>query len=546
MSNASAAIAAWRDALSVDRVLDVLPDGYNRSTLAESRQIVAAIRAHDTAEVQKVVRIAQEHQVPLYPFSTGNNWGYGERNPPVDGCAVLDLSGMDKVLDFNEELGLITIQPGVTHQGMYDYLNERGLEFMVPVHGGGPNTSPLGNALERGYGITPHTDHFTAVNSLEVVLPNGEIYRSALTQNGGELVDRAYKWGTGPYLDGIFTQSAMGITTEMTISLAKRPKRVDAFLFSLKDDGDLEPAIERVRDLLNDLPGVTGSVNFMNARRVLSMVEPYPDGQVPSGGIVPQPLIDQMKKDNMVMSWTCAGALYGVPSVVRAARWTIRKRLFGLGKRLVFFNYPLLNLGAKVVPLIPGEFGAKMVKNVATMRNSLDVLSGKPNEIALPLAYWKMGGPPDRPGDLSPSRDGCGLLWYSPLIPMSPSVARKYVNMVERVCTEHGIEPLITMTTLNNRCFDSTIPLVFDGSRPEQAEAAHACYDALFTEGQKMGLLPYRASIRSMRRFVHPEHSYWQLADQLKRAMDPNNIIAPGRYQPHEQYGQGAVGEAAE
>ena len=90
---------------------------------------------------------------------------------------------------------------------------QNNLPFLVPVTGAGPSCSLLGNALERGYGITPHSDHFAAVTALRAVLPSGEIYQSAIAEAGGKDVDYAYKWGVGPYLDGIFTQSSLGIVT---------------------------------------------------------------------------------------------------------------------------------------------------------------------------------------------------------------------------------------------------------------------------------------------------------------------------------------------
>ena len=118
------------------------------------------------------------------------------------------------------ELGLVTVEPGVTQAQLRSYLDEHHLPFMVPASGAGPSCSLLGNAVERGYGITPYSDHFAAVTALEAVLPNGEVYRSAHAAMGGTTVDRAFKWGVGPYLEGLFTQGTFGIVTEMTYSFS--------------------------------------------------------------------------------------------------------------------------------------------------------------------------------------------------------------------------------------------------------------------------------------------------------------------------------------
>ena len=224
-------------------------------------------------------------------------------------------------------LGLVTVEPGVTQQGLHDYLDRHGLAFLVPVTGGGPNCSLVGNALERGYGITPYADHFAAVTAVEAVLPNGRIFRSALRELGGSTVNRAFKWGIGPYLDGLFAQGNFAIVTQMTIALAERPERTEAFFFGIDQDAGLEPAVAAVQRVQRSLGGVTGSVNLMNTRRMLAMMEPYPQAEIGANGILPAEFVAKLAKDYRVTAWTGLGALYGKAGIVRAARRAVRKIL---------------------------------------------------------------------------------------------------------------------------------------------------------------------------------------------------------------------------
>ena len=60
------------------------------------------------------MRIANRWKVAVYPISSGRNWGYGSRVPAADGCVLLDLGRMNQIVDFNEELGYVTVEPGVT------------------------------------------------------------------------------------------------------------------------------------------------------------------------------------------------------------------------------------------------------------------------------------------------------------------------------------------------------------------------------------------------------------------------------------------------
>src|SRR5262249_6564104 len=155
-------------------------------------------------------------------------------------------------------------------QGMLaEFLSRGGHSFLVPVHGGGPNCSILGNALERGYGITPHADHFGAVLALEAVLPDGSIYRSPL-QRMSSVPGPAFKWGIGPYVDGLFTQSGFGIVTAISIALARTPDCIHAVLFGVSDERFLG-GIEAIREVLRRFPGIVGGINLMNAHRVLAM-----------------------------------------------------------------------------------------------------------------------------------------------------------------------------------------------------------------------------------------------------------------------------------
>jgi len=528
-SNLSTALTAWKQVLGEDGVLTG-PDAeakYAVDTGTVTRRIPAVLHPRNVEQVVACVRIAAKHGIPLYPVSTGNNWGYGTANPAVDDCVVVDLSGMDRIVDFDQETGLVTVEPGVTQQQLWDYLDAGRLPFLVPVTGAGPDCSLLGNALERGYGITPFCDHFGAVTWLEAVLPDGEIYQGALSALGGENVDRAYKWGVGPYVDGLFTQGAFGIVTKMTLALMPRPESYEAFFFSLRNETNLEAAILAIRDIVTSLGSLCGAINLMNRRRVLAMTVPYPE--LGRGEIMPVDQVEQYARRYRIFPWMGVGALYGTRGLVKEARRLVKARMKGVANQLIFLNPTKVRLAKRVAQTIPG-LAKRVVPVTDRLEKTLDLLGGKPSDVALSLAYWRKGGvPPDR---ANPARDGCGLLWYAPLVPMAPESVLRFVEMVNRICPRYGIEPLITLTSLSPRCFDSTIPILFDRADPSAAAQANACYEALFAEGRKAGFLPYRMGIKHMRLIIGKDSPYWQLVKKIKLSVDPLNIISPGRYTP--------------
>lgn len=515
---------------------DAVADGeqvaaYTRCTSGVERVVHGIVFPRSAENVVSVVELAREYRVPLYPVSTGNNWGYGSANPVVDGCVVVNLSRMNRVLDFDAGSGLVTLEPGVTQGHLAAFLAKTSPRFLVPTTGAGPSGSILGNALERGYGITPVSDHFGALTSLEAVLPDGTRYASPLDKLGAPGAGKAFKWGLGPYLDGLFTQGAFGIVTAATFALARRPQRIEAFLFGVNRDDQLEELVEAVRDVVAVLPGTVGGVNLMNARRVLAMVSPFPHDRVGPDGLIPEALVKELCRRYQVKAWTGFGTLYGTERVVRAARSEIKSRLRPLVSRLMFVTPERADRFRRIARWIP-PLHDRVGGTLETLRSSLELVAGIPNETALPLAYWKHPRGREREGELNPARDGCGLIWYAPLVEMKGARVRQYVDLVSELLPEHGIEPLITLTSLSDRCFSSTIPILFDASSARASASAQSGYAALLDAGLGAGFVPYRVGVQTMEWLMRHGGGHWELVAKLKAAVDPLGIISPGRYCP--------------
>jgi 4-cresol dehydrogenase (hydroxylating) len=527
------AVASWRQRLGPEAVLTgdaCLP--YTRCTMARPRRIPAVLKPRSEADLVEVVRIAARQRVPLYPISTGRNWGYGSANPVLDDNVVVDLSGMAAILAIDAALGTVRLQPGVTQGQLADHLEREGLPFMVPVTGAGPGCSIVGNALERGYGITPHSDHFAAVLGLRAVLADGSIYESPLSEALGAAPGRLHKWGVGPYLDGLFGQGAFGIVTEMSIALARRPERTGLVLFEIADQAALGRVVEAVRALLQTLPGHIGGINLLNRLRVLSMIDRYPADAARPGATLPGEVVEALASRRRLPAWLGLGALYAPRGLWRGIRREVRRALAPHCRRVDFFTGERIALLQRAAAWLPGASGELLRSRLVALAGAHDLVAGRPRETALGLAYWRSGRRPET-GPLDPARDGCGLAWYSPVVPLSAAAARSYVEMVETICPRYGIEPLITLTTLSERCFDSTVPLLFDAERDR--ERARACYAALLDAGRQRGFLPYRLNIDAGALFFGDRESvFWPLVARLKAAADPLGIIAPGRYAPME------------
>jgi len=523
-------------------------EGLNRLK-GKTRNLLAAIKVTNEEQISTILKLANqlvqegEDSFSIYPISSGNNWGYGTSQPASlnQNIVLLDLSSLNKILGFEEELGLITIQPGVTQRQLADYLIENEHDYMVPVTGAGPDCSILANALERGYGITPYTDHFAAVNSIQGYWADGTPFMSAVQCLDGSIekvVDKTYKWGLGPYIDGLFTQSNLGVTTRMTVRLAKRKKAFCSFFIKVNDDKYLEQIVPRIRKVLQDFEGIVGSINLMDKRRVLSMFATNPQGYDKHKTMTDEQ-VARIAKSQGTTDWTVVGSIYGNDAVVKAVKKEIKTIFKEIPAAFVFSDSLLIafakwlfkhlpNFLFKLIPFL------KLIKEqLASFDKGEEIMQGHPNKVALKLAYWRNPNIGKiKPENYDPSDDNCGLLWYAPLVPMKSAKMRELVEMVRNTCPKYNIEPFITFTNLKHDCVDSTIPIVFHLDNEQAVKDAHNCVKELVEKGLEKGFVPYRLNIQQQQELLDKDNMFWSKVTVIKKALDPNNIISPSRYNP--------------
>ena len=134
-------VEAWERAIGESRVNSSSSslEASGSTCIGVQRLLLAILRPETEAHVQALIKVAAEYAVPLYPVSTGRNWGYGSAAPITDDCALVDLSMMRAIVEVDADLGTVRVQPGVTQQQLYDYLAKNDLPFIVPVTGAGPS-----------------------------------------------------------------------------------------------------------------------------------------------------------------------------------------------------------------------------------------------------------------------------------------------------------------------------------------------------------------------------------------------------------------------
>ncbi len=522
------AIEAWATAIGSDKVAHdtATIEEYSRTTQASAPRPSCILYPDSTEEVQALTRVAQEYGVPLYPISCGKNWGYGDACPSSDGAAVVDLGRMNKILEVNTDLAYCVIQPGVKQQELYDYLQDNDTGLWVDAFAAGPDASMVGNTADRGFGHTRYGDHVRSCCGMEVVLADGRILKTGFGHYGNSKAEHVYPYGVGPYLDGMFTQSNYGIITRIGLWLLPEPEHFSFFYFQLPKFEDLGEVVERLRPLRLDGTLQT-AIHIGNDLRVMASIGHYPWDRTEETPI-PGEIRQQLRKETSAQSWQGSGSLTGTKAQVRASQKALRKALRGLCSPK-FVDDRKLNLMEAVAPTIMKITSSDMLgKRLGILRQNYDLLKGIPTAEPLRGAQWRVRTKPENLEDLR--GDGVGLYWVAPTMPMMGEDALKIQGVIEPIFNAHGFDMIVSFILLTERSLVAIFNIAFDRTIPEEREAASKCYEASIEALAENGYYSYRAGLQGMNKIRSNGSTFWDVASDIKRALDPNDIISPGRY----------------
>lgn len=523
------ALKGWAGVIGSENVILDEPARREAETATfETRsRIPAILRPGTRDEVAECLRVATARRIPVYPVSGGKNWGYGSRVPTGNAAVLMDLSRLNRILDFSEELAYVTVEPGVTQAQLFEFLAERRSALWMDATGASPYSSLIGNTLERGFGHTPYGDHFAHSSGMEVALPTGEIIETGFGRFANAAATPIYRWGVGASLDGLFTQSNFGVVTRMTLWLMPAPEYFQAYYFQCGSDEALASTIDALRPLrLNGV--IRSSSHIGNDYKVITAIEQYPwdamGGRTPLQGEVLMRLRRQLK----IGSWNGSGALYGTKAQVKEARRLLRRALAGTAGKLQFVDDKLLALAGRFAG--PAELltGWNVRRALEVLGPVYRLMKGVPTDHPLLSTYWRKRTPPPKE-HMDPDRDGCGLLWCSPVVPNTGHHARRVTQAVSGLVLESGFEPAISLTMLTDRSLSCIICLTYDREQPGEDAAAMSCYRRLLRTLAELGYHSYRLSVASMDSAAGSAE-YTKVLQRIKNSLDPAGILAPGRY----------------
>ncbi|MEZ4407029.1 MAG: FAD-binding oxidoreductase [Polyangiales bacterium] len=485
------------------------------NTLGLRREIAAVVRPGSLDEVRGCLRAAALHGAPVYPVSRGRNWGLGSRAPVTDGCVLLDLGRMTAIADYDEAMGTVTVEPGVSFAQLYAFLRERASPWFVPVTGSSPEASVVGNAIERGDGVGVDGDRASRVCDLEAVLSTGEVIRTGFSRFEGARAAGTHRWGVGPSLDGLLSQSNLAVVTRATLWLSRLPRSIHALRFAVRATEDLSPLVDALRALRAE-GTLRSTAGLWNALRVRSTVARYP--YAAAGGVTPLPpsLRDDVVREMGGCAWHGLTGIYAADESIGAA----------LRERAASVLAPVVDHWSAEERVGDARAGHELLWETEPAFGSLQ---GVPHEESLRSAYWRMRDAPTH--GLDPDRDGCGVIWMCPLVPWRGEDVVRVTSRAEATLPAEGFEAMLAVISQSERSAYVVPSIFFDRGVDGEAERAMAAHDALLSEMVGDGYLPYRLGVHSMGALSPSKDDTDVVLRRIKSAMDPSGVIAPGRYE---------------
>ncbi len=233
-------VVALRNALDADRVR---MDGAHRALLSHDASVFEGGAAGPvcypttTAEVQAIVRLADEHGRNVVPRGAGTGLAGGAI--PLGAPVVVAVTRMNRILEVDTEHRYAWVEPGVVNLDLTRHLLPLGFHFAPDPSSqqvctlGGNVANNSGGPHCLAYGVT--NAHILAI---EVVLPSGDVAMLGGLEAEAQGLD----------LRGVFvgSEGTLGIATRICVRLTPNRPEVRTLLLSF----------DRVNDAANTVSGV--------------------------------------------------------------------------------------------------------------------------------------------------------------------------------------------------------------------------------------------------------------------------------------------------
>jgi len=442
------------------------------------------VQPESAQEVQEIIRLANKENIPVVPCSSGIHF-YGNTIPLQAGI-MMDLSKINRILNIDERNRFVRMEPGVSWGQLQSELAHYDLMAICPLlpH---PRKSALTSHLEREPACIPKFEYTDTLVTMELVLPDGELFKTGSACVPGfpeeSLSEGVNISGPGDFMwPRIFqgAQGTLGVATWIQCKIEYRPKVNKTFFIPFEE---LSAAVDFVYKIQRRLVGEECLIlNGFDLAAILS-------GDRPS---------DFRMLRNNLAPWTVVFILGGGPRFPEDKIAYEEEALQEVAGECSVPNLPTS------VPGMPGI--DKQLPDI--LRTSWSDES----------TYWKFS-----------HKGACEDLFFRTTMDKTPIFCRT----ISELAGNHGYRPrdigfyVQPMVYGGNCHFEANF--YYDPSDADEVGMLRKLYsEAAESVMNKGGFFsrPYGPLADMVYRRTT---NYSAMLKKLKKVMDPNNVLSPGR-----------------
>lgn len=207
---------------------------YSQDIYSAGELVSLVIKPTSTEDLSKAVKLVADAGMAIAPRGGGMSYTNGYTQTAHD-VVLVDMGGMNKVIEINPDDMYITVQCGCTWAEVHEALEDTGLR--TPFWGtlSGIQATVGGGLSQNGmfFGSAQYGPVTESVVGLKVVLADGSIVPTGTwSTTGAQPFNRHY----GPDLTGLFVADtgALAIKAEASFRLIRQPAHVDYASFSFE------------------------------------------------------------------------------------------------------------------------------------------------------------------------------------------------------------------------------------------------------------------------------------------------------------------------
>ena len=196
------------------------------------------VKPGSAEEVSDIVKLANEYKIPV--VARGGGTGLCGAAIPTSTSIVVSLERLNKLVEFDDKNIMVTVEAGVTLEGLLEIMKEHDNLFF-PVHPGDEGAQIGGMVVENAGGVraVKHGIMRNHIKGVEVVLPTGE-----LVNLGGKLIKNNMGYDLLHMMIG--SEGTLGIVTKATLKLYAKNPNIGTLLVSFNSAEEASDVVPKI------------------------------------------------------------------------------------------------------------------------------------------------------------------------------------------------------------------------------------------------------------------------------------------------------------